>query len=86
MTESTTNHARGIRVERYNNEEAVQQSPCGRDEPPSDSDRHVGTNDCSNHRSGWGNVRPEAVLSRWRLIALGEEIAEANSEESEQQW
>lgn len=84
MAERTTNHARCTGIERHNDEEAVEQSPCRRDEPPRKSNCDVDSDNCTNCRSSRGHVRPEAVLSRWGLVVLGIVIAEANSEESEE--
>lgn len=84
MAERTANHAGCTRVEWDNDEEAVEQLPCGRDEPPRERDRHVDSDDCANCSSRRRHIRPETVLSRWWLVGLGIEIAEADGDESEE--
>lgn len=86
MAERTTNHTRCTRVEWHNDEEAVEQFPCRRNEAPRKSNRYVGSDNCTNCRSSGGHIRPEAVPSRWRLIVLGVEIAQAKGEKSEYHW
>lgn len=74
VAEGAPDHTRRSRVERNNNEEAVEQSPRGREVFPQKSDRHIGTDDSSNCGSSRGNIRPKTVLSRGRLVGRGEVI------------
>jgi hypothetical protein len=83
MAESAANHTHCAGIKGNNDEEAVQQSPRGWNVFPHQGNSDIGTNDSSHRCRGRRNVGPEAILSRGRLIVLGEYIATAEDTDSE---